>query len=459
MRGAGSAIIFDSPLRFVKCIQLYLTFPDKTEITDLMRLHLRLANIRNELEILENPEMREIYEDVRQRSSHTECSTSSTTASIVAAAAHLIVCPIGPMAVQRQHLDWCERQGVSATAAVRVMPSLQHCLDACLDDVTIYLPAGRHAIKFAEPLLGNLTIVGRRSTASSTEANGHVDHADTVTTCIVATEDDSKLLQVDGHLRIDGCTLDCGRVRTGIVVRRGGHLQAHHCHFVGAPTVPSNTKCAVSVQAGGTDVRLVDCSVRHFAVGVTVVGNSETTTTQPPTEVRLSGVTEIADCGTAVECAAAASVTVHLEPGTRLGPNRRYGCAVTAQGGPAKTVFEALNVAEVPQISGSCEFVENGLGNVVRFGGNAMRLFDDDDDENGHDVKEEKKLKSETPSPTAHDDRAHFAVPRSPKAKNALKSPGTDDEPMDGSGSESEHILVSDTESEYCESSVIMVDD
>lgn len=414
--------------------------PDKTEITDLMRLHLRLANIRNELEILENPEMRDIYEDVRQRSKAT---TKSSTVSA------LIVCPIGPLDVQRQHLDWCERNGVaSAGAAVRIMPTLQHCLDACMGDVTVYLPAGRHAIKFAEPLRGNLAIVGNQSAEANGNAGGDGDETGTR---IVAAEDDSKLLQVDGTLRISGCTLDCGLVRTGLVVRRGARLEAHNCRFVGAPGAPSNTKCAVAVLAGDTAVELTGCTVRHFAVGVSIVDGSHGANAKATVRLRD---TEIADCGTAVDCAAA-SAAVQLEPGTRLGPNRRYGCAVTCgpADGPAKAVFEATNATEVPQICGDCVFVANGLGNVVRFGGNAMRLFDDHDDDECEGTEEEIwTIKSEMDT----SDDARFAVPHKPKAMAAaVKSPGTG---VTSEDSDCEQILVSDTESELCES-VIMVDD
>lgn len=39
-------------------------FQDRSQVTNLMRLHLRLAVIRNEIELLENPEMRQIYEEI-----------------------------------------------------------------------------------------------------------------------------------------------------------------------------------------------------------------------------------------------------------------------------------------------------------------------------------------------------------------------------------------------------------
>lgn len=37
-----------------------------------MRLHLRLAVIRNEIELLENPEMRKIYEEINFKEKGTE---------------------------------------------------------------------------------------------------------------------------------------------------------------------------------------------------------------------------------------------------------------------------------------------------------------------------------------------------------------------------------------------------
>lgn len=36
----------------------------KAQITDLMKLHLRMSMIRNEIELLENPDMRKVYEDM-----------------------------------------------------------------------------------------------------------------------------------------------------------------------------------------------------------------------------------------------------------------------------------------------------------------------------------------------------------------------------------------------------------
>lgn len=41
-----------------------ILFADKNQLTDLMRFHLRLAVIRNEIEMLENPVMRKIYEEI-----------------------------------------------------------------------------------------------------------------------------------------------------------------------------------------------------------------------------------------------------------------------------------------------------------------------------------------------------------------------------------------------------------
>lgn len=38
---------------------------DRSEVTDLMRLHLRLATIKHEIEILENPDMRSIFEEIK----------------------------------------------------------------------------------------------------------------------------------------------------------------------------------------------------------------------------------------------------------------------------------------------------------------------------------------------------------------------------------------------------------
>lgn len=405
-----------------------------------MRLHLRLANIRSELEILENPEMREIYEDVRQR------DAAATTASAVHA---LIVTPVGTLAVQKRHLEWCETL-IASESATRMMPTLQQCLDTCLSDVTVYLPHGRHAIKFAEPLQGRLAIVGRHA---ANEANGnHAAAAAAVNaddgTWIDAMEDDSKLLTVDGDLRIDGVTFDCRRVRTGIQLRRG-RLELRNCRFVGDKR--SNTKCALTIAAGGgvgvaVSVTLIDCSIQHFAVGINIVsigsGDDDDSLASSKPTVRLAS-TVISECGTAIECTASILCTVHMELGTRIGPNRRYGCEMTrpepVESAAAKELYEAIDSDALPSITGACEFVSNELGNIVCFNYNVKHLFDED-------------ATPKTPEKGAGE---QFVVPQLPKRCTKSSPPGVD-EPM-SSGSEADEILV-ESESDMS-ASVIVVDD
>lgn len=418
-----------------------------------MRLHLRLANIRSELEILENPEMRNIYEDVRRRNSVVDG---------VATGGALIVSHIGTLSEQRQHLDWCERY-VGASAQVRIMPTLQHCLATCLDGVTVCLPTGRHAIMFQEPLQGKLMFVGQQK---SEHADGVDAAAEQNTsggsTVICASDDNGKLLTVDGDMRFDGVTFDCSRVRVGIVVRRG-RLELRNCHFVGV--AESNTKCAISVASSPssttpsvkTSVELIDCTVRNFAVGLALAG-SNGGDSGGAIQVLLQS-TRIFACDTAVECASSSQCNVSLVDGTQIGPNRRFGCAVTlgetVDGVPSKQVF--TNIAEAEPagcLIGNGTFVDNALGNIVLYKYNANNLFEEIDESIEQvPVQNVSDDDSDIVVDSLDDNDAEFAMPLSPKR---LKP--ADDVAEVSSGSESGDIFVYDSESDLS-SSVIVVDD
>lgn len=54
-------LVFHQTLNLFKFqIKLFL---DTNDINDLIRLHIRLNTIKNEIEILENPEMRQVFEE------------------------------------------------------------------------------------------------------------------------------------------------------------------------------------------------------------------------------------------------------------------------------------------------------------------------------------------------------------------------------------------------------------
>lgn len=393
----------------------------------------------------------------------------------------MIVSPVGTIAQQRQHLDWCEKvlvHDAAATARTMTMPTLQHCLDAGLDAMQICLPAGRQMIQVLEPVHGKLTVFGQSPATSDALMEMEA------TSIITTTEDDSKMLTVDGgFVRIEGITFDCSRVRTAILLRRG-RLVLVNCHFVGDAT-RANTKCAITMMpaaahphsddeaAMACTVDLINCSVRHFGVGINVrcaaAGAADTTTTMPAL-VRIVD-TKISACGTAIECAASDTCTVHMSGDTVLGPNRWYGCAVTRltplDGAAAKELFANVDAVAVPSVTGGCSFVDNALGNMVRFNSNDNRLRDDCDEERPRAMFEDLKEESdddddeEDENEECNDSTMMFAVPASPrraaKADVLIKA---NDATCMSICEVSESIVLSESDSEAeMSSSVIIVED
>lgn len=413
----------------------------------MTRLHFRLTNIRNQMELLENPHMRAVYENVRNTS-------DAHDAALFVDVKALIVSPVGTIAQQRHHLDWCETYLADKTMRTLAMPTLQHCLDAGLRTVRICLPASKHAIKVIEPVHGELIVYGHRR--RNTRSSSIVDN-DSESTVITTTEDVSKMLSIDGgNVRIEGVTFDCAHVRTGILLRRG-RLVLVDCHFVGDAT-RSNTKCAITIalptvvqtdvtMSSDVVVELINCTVRYFGVGINVGRPGKDS--KAKVHVRLDS-TQISACDTAIETIDDACSVVHMEGDTVLGPNRWYGCAVTRSipldGAAVKELYTDVDSAAVPSVTGACSFVDNALGNMVRFNYTANRLFEDD--------------RSGSPQISS---TTEFAMPASPRRcvkSDALATLRNGDDRMSESDDAEEPILLSESESELeLSSSVIMVDD
>lgn len=84
-------------------------------MTNLMRLHLRMAVIKNEIELLENPEMRKMYEEIHFSTKVDGQSSGST---------NYVVSRDGTIA---QHMNYLEAAKVfiAQDKSVKIIPALQ----------------------------------------------------------------------------------------------------------------------------------------------------------------------------------------------------------------------------------------------------------------------------------------------------------------------------------------------
>lgn len=208
-----------------------------------MRLHLRLANIRNELEILENPEMREIYEAMRRSGVDGPTNGVASTNEDFT----FIVTQTASADEQMRQLEKLRSVLADVKQPVRMRPSLQQCLDACLANCHIYLPPGKHEIQFNDHFVGKGTLSAlNKSDEMVVDGDDSIGGASVVNadTVICSVVDECFLLTFDGNTMVEGITFDCRKVRTGIQIRQGSVLFVN-CKFLGDKS--SNTKTGLIV--------------------------------------------------------------------------------------------------------------------------------------------------------------------------------------------------------------------
>ncbi|XP_055921308.1 protein nessun dorma [Eupeodes corollae] len=239
---------------------------DKTQITDLMRLHLRLTIIRSEIEMLENPEMRKIYEEIKfdddkslKRALDEKLDKRKPIAYIVT----------DPFTFEKQ-MQFMLLAGkfVGEQKLIQMCPSLQDVLNICNASDDIYLPPGRHSIKFLEYLNDDGKIIGLNSSSVFAATDTNDDEV-----VIMSPDDDSILLIFDGDFTLTNITLDCRNIRSGILVKNG-KVSLNNCKITGDGK--SSTQQGIMC-SGSSQIFLQDCVLENFSNGIVACDSTAVT--------------------------------------------------------------------------------------------------------------------------------------------------------------------------------------
>ncbi|KAH8289992.1 hypothetical protein KR018_005074 [Drosophila ironensis] len=237
-------------------------------VTDLMCLHLRMAIIRSEFEILENPEMRRAYSELQSHSlkrnllqrSAGRSRHSEDTLVEREPICHVVTVP----AKLQQQLDLLQlaKEQVTGDRPVQLANTLQDVLSICQSNDDIFLSPGEHTIKFLEHLNDNGSL------------SGLVKPEDILATVpklpklpvVCSSDEDSTLLVIDGDYTLSQLVLDCRHVRRGILLRNGS-LTMRGCRLMGDGN--SSTQEGI-VCMPGASLELKSCVVENFAVGISL---------------------------------------------------------------------------------------------------------------------------------------------------------------------------------------------
>ncbi|KAI8041934.1 protein nessun dorma [Drosophila gunungcola] len=239
-------------------------------VTDLMCLHLRMAIIRSEFEILENPEMRRAYSELqsnslkRLRSSSGRTKQSEDLLVERAPISHVVTVP-GKLQQQLDLLKLAQSL-VEPEAQVQLANTLQDVLSICQSHDHILLSPGEHTIKFLEHLNDNGSLSGLIQPEAILAPAPDLFKLPVVS----SSDEDSTLLVIDGDYSLSQLVLDCRHVRRGILLRNGT-LTMRGCRLLGDGN--SSTQEGI-VCMPGASVELKSCLIENFAVGISMRSRS-----------------------------------------------------------------------------------------------------------------------------------------------------------------------------------------
>uniref|UniRef100_A0A1S4HDJ6 NosD domain-containing protein n=1 Tax=Anopheles gambiae TaxID=7165 RepID=A0A1S4HDJ6_ANOGA len=344
---------------------------------ELLQLNLRLNTIKNEINVLENPVWRSVFEKVRFGAGKSK--GNSAMAYIVTQAV--------PMDEQLTYLQ-SAKEMMDPKIAVKMCDSLQHALDHCSPDSAIYLPPGtRQDIKFLEYLNSGGSFRG----VSSASFVDDFEQACKLNPTIVSKNDDSVLLTIDGDFTLENVRLDCSNVRTGVVIKKG-NIVFRNCCFTGDPT--SSTKQGIVI-FGNCTITFDRCLIKEFSSGI--YSNHDCT-------INLIGST-ISHCMTGLETLdqcqivfRSASITHCSQYGVLLEDFNEDVQQDQKAAGDRSTsgsqVYADYNTIEREEFTfeGACEFRDNAKGNFVIRKGFSERFnsscFVDEDESQLHDAED-----------------------------------------------------------------------
>lgn len=237
----------------------------------------------------------------------------------------------------------------------------------------IFIPSGIHSIKYVDYFIGNSSICGIKivdNNNSSTESD----------IIIQSAEEDSALLMLNGDFKLENVTLDCRKVRTGILLRKGC-LTLKNCTLIGDEKSCTTVGCVAlgiiqkklkkkrktfanfETFSDGTSLIIIDCIIKNFATAINC---------HPKVNAQLTR-TIIQNAITGIECTSDPSVTITFEQ-CKMDAIKRYGIMIqkyNSTGTNAKQNYTTIaNYLKAENnesnIRGDCEFSDNNHnGNIV----------------------------------------------------------------------------------------------
>lgn len=225
----------------------------KEKARKLLELHLRMSQIKNEMEILANPEMRDIYEELKFPSLQKQEKHGDGERKI------FTVAKTGTLSEQMQVLNSLKGR-VNDDAKIQWL-SLSEAIAAALSPRSeIYIPSGEYPMNFYEFLNGDVVLSGLMTLNAVT---GKIDD-ETKYAKLMSNEPGSMLFAIDGDIKVQDLIVDCQNVKTGFIIK-SGKVTIKNCLIRGS----RNSTLAEAMSVSGDAVVLLDnCVIENFPTGI-----------------------------------------------------------------------------------------------------------------------------------------------------------------------------------------------
>ena len=225
-----------------------------------MELHLRLNRIKHEIEILVNPEMREIYENLMFP--HRLEDFEGEKRKIFA------IAKSGMLSEQELFISQLKLKIPRCEAKVLWTSSLHEAISNASNASEIYIPSGKHSMKFLEYLNDNLLFSGM--TAYNKDQIVNLNEIPSEYAVITASENASFLFASDGDLRIENLIINCENVKNGFLIRNG-KVTIKNCLIIGNNESSVTEGLSIS---GTAEVLIENSTICCFATGITATDQS-----------------------------------------------------------------------------------------------------------------------------------------------------------------------------------------
>lgn len=255
----------------------------------LLLLYLRMNQIKNEFELLSNPEMREVYESIKFPSKDITMKKKI-----------YVVNKEGSINDQIQLLEKLKSK-IDPHDKIHWMQCLNVAIEQAGPLSQIYIPSGNHSLKFLEYLHDNIIICGLYDIENDINLNNLENYA-----IIRANDLSSMLFAINGDVKFKNLVIDCSNTNVGFIIKNGSRMVSlENCVIFGLKSASDAfnisgeaslylENCLIcnfgtAFDVANSKLKLINCVIKQCGTGIVMDDNSSIT-------IENSKLIEIKEC-------------------------------------------------------------------------------------------------------------------------------------------------------------------